>query len=668
MRNWRVGSTLGLAVLAAIIGITAGTAVAQTTQKKPSVWQQMKDAAKQGAQQGQPQQQPQQQPQPGQGSAQQRQQQQASGRVQGGGQINDSGPFKPPAGTKIEETVLAPLQEHASFEVSPHGVHVATVETDGSRAVVYYDGVEGPKFDEILPQNTNHRVAFSPDGNRYAYCARSGDHYVVMVDGKEVVRSSESHGTLFDGNSCQLGFTANNKHAYFFSDVTVTNPSTWGFKRFVFDGKPEPPNDSGWDTRELAFSPDGDHYAYVWNDPKRQRPWMLIVDGKPAPYQGGAPQWTNDSKHLYTQRSAAPNGTELLFDGKPIAKAFGFKVYIPPVGDMVAVVVSGGTNFHPFSFLVINGKKVPGSDTVERGLIDKVEFSPDGKHYAAICGDTSNHHYVITDGKRGQEYVSVDKLAFTPDSSTVVYTTYINGKNFIVVGDQEFGSSIGSVNPPIIAPAGNRVAAFIRMNGNPSLLIDRKMTPLNASGGDDLSFTPDGAHYAYFAVDASLGHRLVIDGVAQPQSVLTKVDTMDLQNAMALKYVFSPDSKHIAHFAGPPTPTGGYDRGIFLDGKYLPASSQGTNHALSFSPDSKHLFWIHSYGNQPDRVFIDGKPLVDFYSAGNNVPHWWDFGPDGALSFLAQDDNSLKRITITLSDTTSIATMLGGGSAVAANH
>jgi len=489
-----------------------------------------------------------------------------------------------------------------------------------------------------------------------------------MVEGKELVRSSGSHVTLFDGNSCQLSFTANNKHVYFFSDVTVTNPSTWGFKRFVFDGKPEPPNDSGWDTRELAFSPDGDHYAYVWNDPKRQRPWMLIVDGKPAPYQGGAPQWTNDSKHLYTQKSAAPNGTELLFDGKPIAKAFGFKVYIPPVGDMVAVVVSGGTNFHPFSFLVINGKKVPGSDTVERGLIDKVEFSPDGKHYAAICGDTSNHHYVITDGKRGQEYVSVDKLAFTPDSSTVVYTTYINSKNFIVVGDQEFGSSIGSVNPPVIAPAGNRVAAFVRMNGNPSLLIDRKMTPLNASGGDDLSFTPDGAHYAYFAVDASLGHRLVIDGAAQPQSVLTKVDTMDLQNAMALKYVFSPDSKHIAHFGGPPTPTGGYDRGIFLDGKYIPGSSQGTNHALSFSPDSKHVFWIHSYGNQPDRVFIDGKPLVDFYSAGNNVPHWWDFGPDGALSFLAQDDNSLKRISIALSDTTSIATMLGGGSAVAANH
>src|SRR5438067_11434570 len=149
-----LSDTLSLAVLAATITIVAGTAAAQSTPKKPSIWQQMKDAAKQSGQQGQPQQ-PQQPPpqQPGQNPGQQRQrragQQPVSGRVQGR-QINDSGAFNPPAGTKIEETVLAPLQERASFEVSPHGVHVATTETDGSRAVVWYDGVEGPKFDEIL--------------------------------------------------------------------------------------------------------------------------------------------------------------------------------------------------------------------------------------------------------------------------------------------------------------------------------------------------------------------------------------------------------------------------------------------------------------------------------------------------------------------------------------
>jgi len=54
---------------------------------------------------------------------------------------------------------------------------------------------------------------------------------------------------------------------------------------------------------------------------------------------------------------------------------------------------------------------------------------------------------------------------------------------------------------------------------------------------------------------------------------------------------------------------------------------------------------------------------VDFFGASNqigSIPNWWDFSDDGRLSFLAQDDTSLKRITITLSAETSLATMLGG--------
>src|SRR3989442_1439726 len=175
MRHSKVEGIFSLTVLAITIVTIVGTAYAQSTPKKPSIWQQMKDAAKQARQQGQgqPQQQPQQQP-----GQQQGQRSDGRGRPSSQSQINDSGPFKPPAGTKIEETVLAPLQERASFEVSPHGVHVATTETDGSRAVVYYDGVEGPKFDEIYTLQgsiTGSRVAFSPDGSRYAYCARSGN-------------------------------------------------------------------------------------------------------------------------------------------------------------------------------------------------------------------------------------------------------------------------------------------------------------------------------------------------------------------------------------------------------------------------------------------------------------------------------------------------------------
>jgi hypothetical protein len=642
----------------ALTTITTLTLPAQA-QKKESVWDKIKKAGQQGAQQGQPQQQPPRQPgqkppKPGQHST-------------SSGVINDCGPFKPPAGTKIEEKIMAPVQDRAKFEVSPHGVHVATIETDGSRAVVWYDGVEGPKFDEILPQNGGN-VAFSPDGNRYAYCARLGNQLVVMVDGKELTRRSETVDGHYDAKNCDLAFTANSKHVYYRSWVDLGNERGKSFMRFVFDGKPSPPGSVDKDS--IAISPDGEHFAYTLtiSDPRGQDRYEFAVDGKVMPYVAGGAQWTADSKHLYTQRRSPPNGTELLFDGRPIAKAFNFSVNIPPVGDMVVVAVTGGTNFHPFSFLVVNGKKVPGSDTVERGMIDKVIFSADGKHYAAIYGDLNSHHYVLTDGKRGQEYVSVDKLAFTPDSSTLVYTAYVNGKSFVVIGDQEFGGVLTAYQP-IFAPVGNRVATFMGVNGNPGLLLDRKLAALNARGGSDLSFTPDGVHYAYFATDG-LGGRLVIDGAPQPQSSLSG-DIIDMQSPSALKYIFSADSKHVAHFAVPPTSTGDYQRGVFLDGKYVQISAEGTNTDLTFSPDSKHLFWIHPYGNQLLRLFIDGKPLVDFYAAGNSlssVPRWMEFGPDGTLSFLAQDDNSLKRITITLSPETSLATMLGGGTAVATGN
>src|SRR6266478_4426067 len=95
----------------------------------------------------------------------------------------------------------------------------------------------------------------------------------------------------------------------------------------------------------------------------------------------------------------------------------------------------------------------------------------------------------------------------------------------------------------------------------------------------------------YFATDAGMGNRLVIDGVPQPQSALS-TDIIDMQNSSALKYIFSTDSKHVAHLALPPTPSGDYQRGVFLDGKYVLISAEGTNTDLSFSPDSKHLFWM----------------------------------------------------------------------------
>src|SRR5208283_5038632 len=102
---------------------------------------------------------------------------------------NTTGPFTPPPGTKIDPVLLAPSMPGAGFFVSPHGIHMATLGHSGSRSTIIYDGVEGPKFDQIF--GGPGAITFSPDGSRYAYCGRQGSDFVVMVDSKEMFRDSQ---------------------------------------------------------------------------------------------------------------------------------------------------------------------------------------------------------------------------------------------------------------------------------------------------------------------------------------------------------------------------------------------------------------------------------------------------------------------------------------------
>ncbi len=648
---------LTVAVMLLVAGLVTWPAAAQSQnpiQALKDAWKNAKPQPPQ-PQRGQPGQQ-----QPGQKPGQQ---------ARGQGQTDDSGPIVPPAGTKVEQHVLAPVQQGAVFYVSPHGVHVATVGTSGSRATVIYDGVEGPKFDEILRQESgSSHVVFSPDGNRYAYCARSGDQFVVMVDGKELTRSSESYSGMFNGGLCRLGFTSNSRHMYYSSAVSQSRGPLYNYTRFVFDGKANAPAGSSQQASVPVFSPDGDHYAYIWNDPANQKPWALIVDGKPVGYLGSDPQWSADSQHLYTQLAVnlgpgRGTATDVLFDGKQVMRALQVTLHIPPVGNMVVAAVTGGApGQKAILFLVVGGKKVVGSDVDQiGGEIGPVVFSPDGKHYAAQYRNMNNKKYVVVDGKKGLEYQTIDKLSFTPDSSRVVYKAGANGKYFLVVGEQESDAFAGLADP-VVAPAGNRTGALpVNSGQEPTIVLDGKTMRPGGRDVGELSFSPDGLHYAYVATDAGGASRFVLDGVVQSSSGA---------GANALpgdrRYVFSPDSKHVAHFAQPPTPLGYYQGGIFLDGKYISLGpAPGLYSQLTFTPDSKHLLWVRgeTIDSAPAfRVFVDGKPVAEGFTAGNTgaIPGWWEMAPDGMVSFLAQIENSLKRVTVTPSPTTSIETLLAG--------
>lgn len=650
---------------ACMIQMMAAVATGQNPiQSMKDAWKNAKQPAQQQQQQGQQ--------RPGQNPAKPGQPPQAQNSV------NDSGPFTPPPGTKIDPVVMAPIEQGAAFAVSPHGVHVATASRAGSRPVIIYDGVPGPKFDQIFLQDGAHGVAFSPDGNHWAYCGAQGQDWVVMRDGQEYVRGhGAANGTVNLSYCHDMHFTSNSKHLYFLSVDDASNVSS--ASRFVFDGKASPPGADG-DFRSYSFSRDGDHVAYIWTDPTSRTGarWQLIVDGQPSQFPGSAPQWSADSKHLFTKRNAnapGPRGgsvVEVFLDGKPYMRADQVTLNIPPAGDMVVAQVwrSGQPQTQ---FLVAGGKVVPGSE-LPGNKINQVTFSPDGRHFGAVFYNANGQSAAFIDGKKGEYYTRLDgnnltgnnsPLIFTADSAHSAYLAYsgqVNGQ-FLVFDGQENGPVIGATWG-VVSPVGGHLMTA----GQGQVTLDGKILKLpndpRIGQAYALSFSPDGNHYA-FVIHERGSQFLYVDGV--PQNTYVPIMQGPLTNLASRPYLWSPDSKHIAYLCHPTDPSANNDIFLCLDGKSVHLGGPGGYANLTFTSDSNHLLWSKSGAQSSFRVFADGAPVAEGFMPGVGAfgDETWQATADGGLAVLMEDQTTLKRVTITPTQSASLATVFGGGMAVA---
>ena len=233
---------------------------------------------------------------------------------------------------------------------------------------------------------------------------------------------------------------------------------------------------------------------------------MLIVDGKPAGYPGPGftlmPPWqtggydlkfTADGKHLFVdtgQHTPGRDPTHVMFmDGKPWVKAQNITLHVPPAGDRVVAVISSGqggtSSYH--QFLQVDGKKVPGSECPGYG---PVHFSPDGKRYAAQCQvQSAKGHSLVVDGKKGQEYDSIEHFGFSPDSSRVVYVARMGRQVFVVTGEEESDGYQRVVGPdptalPVALGAGGKRIGYAvqTMNSQCGVVVDGKLTLLPPPG------------------------------------------------------------------------------------------------------------------------------------------------------------------------------------------
>ncbi|HEY7566308.1 MAG TPA: hypothetical protein VH762_01980, partial [Gemmatimonadaceae bacterium] len=389
----------------------------------------------------------------------------------------------------------------------------------------------------------------------------------------------------------------------------------------------------------------------------------LIIDGKPAPYLAGEPQWTGDSKHLFTKRTVPGTGsTEILADGQAFARVQGsIQLYMAPTGPgVLGVAWASPPNGVRHAFLTVGNRKVPGSECSDGGGITHVYMSSDAKNFAARC-----RTWIMVNGKKGQEYAEgVSKVAFTADGKAV-YIGKTGGKSFLIVGDEEsdgYGTIAGETeftrdqrNTQNFEPApavikGTSIGYITRgaQGGNTTVVVvnGKKYT---ASMAQNLTFSPDGERFAFLS--AFPNPHAIVDGTAHTAlAVDPGIGNIGFQGT----FQWSADSKHIAWATNAPT------YGVAIDGKYIAAP--GMVRFVKFSADGKHLVWIARDSRAPRHlVFVDGEQVADLpqnLQLENEADIYWSFPEDGTIVFVAQDGDAMKRFKITPGSDTSVETAL----------
>jgi len=576
------------------------------------------------------------------------------------------------AAARVEEKIVGPLSPGASYGISPRGVRLATITAQGSRQVVIIDGESSPPYDQVLGTDGASYfgassglanpglfpVAFSPDGTRYAYVARLGPEYLVILDGKEIARGPINNRAKLFGYF-PLTFSPKGKRL-----VWMTGAEDFSSYTLMIDGKPGPK--LGVNAIEIAFSDDESRHAYVSKSPADRQADILVVDGKVASYFGRTPQFLRESHALVTL-AQTPAKMQVLIDGKSVFESGSISsVRLPPTGRQLAVIATAAPSAGPQGAqLYLDGKVVSGTAGAQR-----IYRSPDGKRTAVLCRTAANSVFVVLDGKKGPEYGGVDESVHAPffseDSATFTYLAYNAGRAFVVVNGAESQGYQTVANKPVASPRGGRVGYLATEGpGAQSLVVDGKAfnTPQGAFENDGPVFSESGTRYGFAVTKpAGAGSRsstLFIDG--------SEVTDLEIQGRVlpgrpktpneSPMFLLSNDGQHYVVSAF--RRSNRNERGLYLNGERLGDPGFRTSFTrVAFSRDSKHLTWVSEESPAPGAknefaLYLDGERLFRFdresqlSQAFTSNPLTWDMADDGVVQLLAVKPEGIVRYRVT---------------------
>ena len=333
---------------------------------------------------------------------------------------------------------------------------------------------------------------------------------------------------------------------------------------------------------------------------------------------------------------------------------------ISPDGKRIAYVAKQDDK----EFVVLDGFEGKRYD-----YIKNLKFSPDSKHitYAAGEGkhtvadnifsahDETTTSFIIVDTNEGKKYdgayveanvsETYDPL-FNYDGNVITYTAIKNGKNIVVVNEQEFSQYpnqqypkfVGNTND-IVYLANDDKSNYFLISAGQKLQSHDYIS--DAVGGSPVIYVgKDVTQIAYEAVDNNIHSVVLTSGVSYP------VQMGGLQDL-----TFSSSGKYVAYL------TGVYQsKGLFINGKAIGYVQPNKNVIVGspvISPDEKLLAFSET--DQINKssliriVTLDGSKGTDFPLNDYKVIGPLKFSADGdSLYFKGWQDRKIVFLTLNI--------------------
>lgn len=418
-----------------------------------------------------------------------------------------------------------------------------------------------------IPLPVPRNLAVSLDYRHIAYWAERGNKAYVVVDGKEIGEYDQVDW---------LSFSPDGKHYYFVAfrkiDDTMRSKQTGSSKQkrpshevfLVLDGI------EMYDTSLPKFSPDGKRLCLVVERAGKKH---VLVDGVDlGEYdEVGYIQFSEDSKHLAFRAKRGDKEYVVLdgragpFYGQVCAVGFAPTINRPvywarraskwllilhpqkvlqelPQGEPLSFffsqegkLVGYGYQKEKRTYLVIHGREYGPFNLAH---LDFLRFTSDGKHFSCYLRDGDKER-VMVDGEIGPPFDAILGFCFSPDGKRWGYCAR-RGKRFVLVMDglesAEYDYIMGS---PVFSPDSQRWACYAKRGEKYVMIVDGMEGEEYDHIGHYPVFSHDSKRIAYWAERD--GKRFVVLDGAQV--------TPDYDKIRPLQLFFSPDSKHLAHWA-----------------------------------------------------------------------------------------------------------------------